>query len=235
MLKVCFAEMMYAMGPVVIQRLHQEIHQLIERDDHVEFWFSGCYGAFERAALAEILQSKEKAAPKKVEIVAILDPVKMERLSVESFDEAKDGFPLGSVTRTEFAPRIVGRSEQYDNRFVAHSMKIDRWIMEQCDVLLAFHYVNLPNPTNTEIRRAAKRTEIEIISIFDPDVAAYLDRAISEMNGRDGEILRGLQAGRTYNSLGKEFGVTLHRIKQIASRVERNLFRDVKRSFYEKS
>lgn len=230
--KVCFIEMAYVTGPIVMQRLKDELESLIGQEDQIEFWFTGCNYYFECAALLFILSLKEKYPDKEIDIVAVADPVKMDNLSKDGFDEEYEGFPPGAVTRVEYAPRIVGKSEaNYHKRFIEHSRKIDRWMMEQCDTLIAFRYDNIPDAVNTEVDRIKKRTAINVITIFDPNVKKFVDDTIDRMEGREGAILRGLREGKTYQNLGEDFGVSLHRIRQISNRVLRHIFSDVRKNF----
>lgn len=230
--KVCFIESSYVTGPIVMQRLKDELANLIDQEDQIEFWFTGCNYYLESAALLYILSLKEKCPDKQVDIIAVADPVKMESRSNNIFDEKYEGFPPGAVTRVVYAPRIIGKSEaNYQKRFMEHSRKVDRWMMEQCDTLIAFRYDNIPDTVNTEVDRLKKRTAINVITIFDPDVKEYVDGVIDTMEGRDGAILRGLREGKTYQNLGDEFGVSLHRIRQISNRVLRHIFSDVRKNF----
>lgn len=232
--KVCFIEMMYYTGPVVMQRLKEELCRLVNTYDQIEFWYTGCHNVFESAALLFILDLKKNNPEKEIGVVAVVDPVKVSGVDDNTFNEERDGFPEGSVTRIQYAPCIVGKSEKYANRFIEHSKKVDRWVWEQCDTMLAFRYENLPNTVNTEVNRVMKRTQINVISIFDPVIMEYVNDVIDKMEGREGVILRGLREGRTYNSLGEELGVTLHRINQIASKTMRHLFADVRRKALER-
>ena len=216
-----------------MKQLNEELCRLVDTYDQIEFWFTGCHNFFESAALLFILEIKKNNPEKEIGVVAVVDPVKVGGVIDNTLDEKREGFPEGSVTRIQYAPCIVGKSEKYSNRFVEHSKKIDRWVREQCDTLIAFRYENLPNTVNTEISRVVKRTQIDVISIFDPAVLEYVNAAIGKMEGREGVILRGLCDGRTYNSLGEEFGVSMHRITQIASKTLRHLFADVRRKAME--
>ena len=181
-----------------------------------------------------VSKESEKAllgVDKEIEIIAVADPVKMDNLSKDQFDEEYEGFPPGAVTRVEYAPRIIGKSEaNYHKRFIEHSRKIDRWMMEHCDTLIAFRYDNIPDAVNTEVDRIKKRTDINVITIFDPSVKKYVDDTIDRMEGREGAILRGLRDGKTYQNLGEEFGVSLHRIRQISNRMLRHIFSNVRKN-----
>lgn len=139
----------------------------------------------------------------------------------------KNGFPRDSVTRVEYAPRIEGKSKQYENRLVEHSKKVHRWYMEQCDVVLAYHYDNIPHSVNTEVKRLKKRKKPEVISIYDPDFYQRIDAYIASLIETD-LCFKKLHEGSTYKVLADELGITVNRVQQIASRATRNVMRFIR-------
>lgn len=211
------------MNAEVVKRLRSEMIRLAESDKHLEFWFFECRDSFSEKAVQYILEIRNVLSASKIDIVAVSDPLKNERLGVSEYDEVKEGFPKGAVTKVEFAPRIEGKSEQYENRFVEHYRKVDRWYIEQCDIVLAYHYDNIPHSVNTEIKRLKKRGKPKIISIYDPAFSQHIDTYISSMEDRDGYVLQRLRNGSTNNALPEELGITVNRVQQIASRATRNL------------
>lgn len=223
MIRVCFLSIAFRMGNEVVHRLREEMIRLAERDKHLEFWFYGCHDDFSKKAVQFILEIKDVLSQSTIDIVAVSDPIRNERIGVESFDAQKEGFPCGVVTRIEYAPRIEGKSEMHENRFVEHSKKINRWYMEQCDIILAYHYDNIPHSVNTEIKRIKKRGKPEVVSIYDPDFSQRVDAFIAEMDDRDGLILQRLRSGSTYRELSEELGITVNRVQQIASRATKNV------------
>lgn len=75
MRRVCFAGAAYIMDQVAKERLYEALDQIISRENHLEFWYAGCYDGFETLAL-EYIQRIRKAYPScKVEIVAVMDPL----------------------------------------------------------------------------------------------------------------------------------------------------------------
>ena len=172
MRRVCFAGAAYIMDQVAKERLYEALDQIISRENHLEFWYAGCYDGFETLAL-EYIQRIRKAYPScKVEIIAVMDPLKFEHPALEEIPKeiiAEQGFPLGVVSRTEFAPRLEGKAEMHESRFVTHSRKVDRWVMHQCDTLLVFNYDSIPGPITNMVRQIQKKGNMTVIPIFNPD------------------------------------------------------------------
>ncbi len=228
MIKICFLSIAFPMNKEVINQLRVEMIRLAEADKHLEFWFSGCHERFLEKAVQFILEIRDVLSSSQIDIVAVSDPLYNEKWNVDEYDEVKNGFPRGAVTRVEYAPRIEGKSEQYENRFVEHSKKVHRWYMEQCDVVLAYHYDNVPHSVNTEIKRLKKREKPEVISIYDPEFYERIDTYIASMEDRDGLILQRLRDGSTYKTLADELGITVNRVQQIANRATRNVMRFIR-------
>lgn len=228
MIKVCFLSIAFPMNKEVINRLRAEMIRIAEMDKHLEFWFFGCHDSFPQKAVQFIQELRDVLSSSQIDIVAVSDPIHNEKWNIADYDEVKNGFPKRAVTRVEEAPRIEGKSEQYDNRFVEHSRKVSRWYMEQCDIILAYHYDNIPHSVNTEIKRLKKRGKPEIISIYDPDFYQSIDAYIESMDDRDGLILQRLRDGSTYKTLADELGITVNRVQQIASRATRNVMRFIR-------
>lgn len=228
MIKVCFLSISFPLTNEVIRSLRAELIRLAEADTHLEFWFSGCHDRFVEKAVKFILEIRDVLSRSQIDIVAVTDPLYNEKWNITEYNEVKDGFPRGAVTRVVYAPRIEGKSEQYENRFVEHSRKVSRWYMEQCDILLAYHYDNIPHSVNTEIKRLKKREKPEIVSIYDPDFYQSIDTYIASMEDRDGLVLQRLRDGSTYKSLADELGITVNRVQQIASRATRKVMRFIR-------
>ena len=228
MIKVCFLSIAFPMNKEVINRLRAEMIRIAEMDKHLEFWFFGCHDSFPKKAVQFIQELRDVLSSSQIDIVAVSDPIHNEKWNITDYDEVKNGFPKGAVTRVEEAPRIEGKAEQHENRFVEHSRKVIRWYMEQCDIILAYHYDNIPHSVNTEIKRLKKREKPEIISIYDPNFYQSIDAYIASMEDRDGLILQRLQDGSTYKTLADELGITVNRVQQIASRATRNVMRFIR-------
>ena len=227
MKRVCFAGVAYIMDQAAKARLYEALVQIISQESHVEFWYAGCFDGFETLALEYILEIKDSYPSCKIEIVAVMDPLKYEHPALEDIPKEtieEQGFPQGVMTRTELAPRLEGKSEKYENRFVTHSRKVDRWVIDQCDTLLVFNYDNIPGPITNMVRQIQKKGSMTVIPIFNPDRVETIEDNLLTLSEREQIIVRGLRSGRTFQALGDELGVTLNRVQQIASRAGRRLY-----------
>lgn len=227
MKRVCFAGVAYIMDQAAKARLYEALIQIISQENHVEFWYAGCYDEFESLALEYILRIKEDYPSGKVEIVAVMDPLKYEHPALEDIPKETIetlGFPQGLVARMELAPRLEGKSEKYENRFITHSRKVDRWVMDQCDTLLVFNYDSIPGPTTNMVRQIQKKGGMTVIPIFNPDRVKAIEENLLTLSDREQIIVQGLRSGRTFQSLGEELGITLNRVQQIAGRAGRRLY-----------
>lgn len=227
MRRVCFAGVAYVLDEAAKAQLYEVLEQIISQENHLEFWYAGCYDGFETLAL-EYIQRIRKAYPScKIEIVAVMDPLKYDHPALEGIPKEtikEQGFPLGVVSRVEFAPRLEGKSEQHENRFITHSRKVDRWVMDQCDTLLVFNYDSIPGPITNMVRQLLKKGSMSVIQIFNPDRVKAIEENLLALSEREQIIVRGMRSGRTFQSLGDELGVTPNRVQQILGRAGRRLY-----------
>lgn len=205
--------------------LQETILQLTEEHDQLEFWFISCRTDFDAIAIQIITDLRKQYPGKQIDIVAVTDPLRYSYTNVEEFPEEDYRFPFHSITKLQAAPLIQGKCEQYQDRYLAHFNKIEKWIIEQCDIILAFYYEDIPSPLTFEIRRLKKKKMV--IPIFNPDVAQALLRQMEQLDERPRSILFGLKEGRTYTSIANELNVSLPRVRQQACSAIRSIFRKV--------
>ena len=88
--RVCFAGVAYVMDEAAKAQLYEVLEQIISQENHLEFWYAGCYDGFETLAL-EYIQRIRKAYPScKIEIVAVMDPLKYDH-------PAREGIPKENI------------------------------------------------------------------------------------------------------------------------------------------
>ena len=205
--------------------LHQTLCQLTKEYDQLEFWFVSCRTDFDVIAIQNIMELRKQHPDKQIDIVAVTDPLRYNYKSVEEFPEEDYRFPYHSITNLQVAPLIQGKCEQLPNRYLAHFNKIEKWIIEQCDIILAFYYEDIPSPLTFEIKRLKKKKIV--IPIFNSDIAQALLRQMEQLDERPRSILLGLKEGRTYTSIAKELNVSVPRVRQQAYTAIRSIFREV--------
>lgn len=205
--------------------LQKTIFQLAEEYDQLEFWFVSCRTDFDAIAIRNIMELRKQHPDKQIDIVAVTDPLRYNYKSVEEFPEEDYRFPYHSITKLQAAPLIQGKCEQYQDRYLTHLNKIEKWIIDQCDIILAFYYEDIPSPLAFEMQRLKK--EKMVIPVFNPDIAKELLIQMDQLDERPRSILLNLKEGRTYTSIAKELNVSVSRVRQQAYTSIRSIFREV--------
>lgn len=229
MIKIYFRSLFTFVDQVSKDKLHQIIHKLIEEYEQLEFWFVSCRTDFDSIVIQIITDMRKQYPNKQIDIVAVTDPFKHKYETVEEFPEEDYRFPTHSVTKLQEAPLIQGKCEQYPDRYLVHFKKVEKWILEQCDLVIAFFYEEIPNPLTFEMQRLKKKKEV--IPIFNPDVAQELLAQIELLDEKQKNILLGLKNGRTYTSLAEEYKISRPRVQQLAKAAGRRLFREIEKQY----
>lgn len=234
MVKVCFLNSFFRIDKVVVDRLREEMIKLAESDSQLEFWFFGSHDEFTKKAIQFIGELRSALSKSQIDIIVVQDPIKLERYAEDKSNLDSSGISKGIISRYVMAPRIEGKVELRENRFVEHCRKVERWMMEQCDIVYAYHYDNVPHPANTEIKRLRKKNKPKVISIYDPEFRDKIDLFIAGMEDRDGYVLQSLKAGKTYREIGEELGITINRVQQIANRATRKIMNYIRYDYIKK-
>ena len=222
MIKIYIRSLFISVDQVSEGLLYQTICQLLDQHEQLEFWFISCRTDFDALAIQIIMDMRKQYPDKTIDIVAVIDPLKHNYTNIENFPEADYRFPTHSITKLQSAPLIKGKCEQYPERYLLHFRKIEKWIIKQCDVILAFNYEEIPTPLTFEINRLKK--EKIVIPIFNSEITQELLNQIEQLDNRSKSILLGLKEGCTYTALAKEHNVSVSRIRQQSQTIFRHLF-----------
>lgn len=229
MKKVCFLGQTVFIERSIEKILKYTLEDILSKENRVEFWFQGCHDQFEKMAAEVIWRLAKDNICKKVIIINVVDPIKYGNMSVNVKQQfIEDGFPDDIVGQIEYAPKIMGKSEKYSNRFVSHKRKIDRWIYRQCDYLLAYYYEDLPDTVNRFLFRTHFTPNLKIIPINNSLSKAKIGVIIENMTGRNKIVIRALQERRTYKSIAKELGISEERVHQIAIQAVRQIYNELR-------
>ena len=121
--------------------------------------------------------------------------------------------------RIQYAPDLNSRMKYGSKHFLARSNQVNRWIIDQCDYLLAYYYEGIPNRSTSYVRHGLRNPNVTVISVVDRNTVSQIEKRISEIEGRKRLVLDGIRNGRTYKSIGDEFHISSSRVMQITDRV----------------
>lgn len=224
MKKIYFRSLYSFVDKESINQLHQALLQLAESNNTLEFWFVNACHIFDQIAIDKILEMRTLFPNKRFDIIAVVDPLKDNSLTIEDYNAAQNFFLANAVTRVEVAPLIQGKCEQDPTRAIAHSNKIARWLADQCDILIAYHYDEIPSTLNNKINRIRKSKKQEIISINNPKIAKEFLSRVERLDDVKKSVLKGLNKGKTATAIAAEVGLSPNRIRQIAANTSRKIF-----------
>lgn len=231
MVKVSFLGILSFFERAAVARLDEVLHEICDKEDSVEFWFYGCNKPLDKQALPIILDIQAEMPDKSIQIVDLVDVLKAERLDIKIDDQLRiDGFPANIGVRIEYAPRLEGKNENHEERFMIRHNKISKWLREQCDYVIVYNYDNVPDSVNSFVNRTKALPKTTVISIALPSTAQRLDELIEELDGRKKDIVKGLNEGKTYQEVGDMFGISYKRVQQIATRAGRELYWNFRRN-----
>ena len=225
MTKVYFLHSYHKMDKTVERQLREEMIKLAESDNHLEFWFLVCHDAFSKKAHQFICELKAVLTGSRIDIVLVEDPVKQERYGESVI--VGSGIPRELVSRCEMAPRIEGGAELHESRFIEHYKKVERWVLEKCDIVYAYHYDNIPHAVNNELKRLRKKGKPQVISIYNPQIYDKIDAYIEKMEDRGGFALRCLRDGKTYREIAEELEISINRVQQLVNKATRNIMKNI--------
>lgn len=225
MTKVYFLHSYRKMDKTVESRLKDEMIKLAESDNHLEFWFLVCHDVFSQKALQYIRELRTALPDSRIDIVLVEDPIKQERYGESVL--VGSGIPRELVSRCEMAPRIEGGAELHESRFIEHYKKVERWVLEKCDIVYVYHYDNIPHPTNSEIKRLKKKVKPKVISIYNQEFYDKIEAFIENMEDRGGFALRCLRDGKTYREIAEELEISINRVQQVVNKATRNIMKNI--------
>ena len=241
MVKVCFIGVSLRLEHAAIERLRSEMDVLSEQEPEIEFWFHGFHSDFIKSMLEEVVSLKKRKANQHIEIVDVVDPIEldafkkkaqeMELSEEEQYDRQlrADHYDQREPVRIEYAPWFDYRTDLHPDHYIAHSQRIDRWMVNGCDYLITYTYENLLDTENTTIKRArAKNPNMKVISISVPSTAERIEELKAQLDDRKKYVVDSLLAGESYSSLGRALGITSNRVHQIAGKATRLIYRQLK-------
>lgn len=220
MKKICFLADRFFWEKDMKELLYQEISNIIEKNKEVEFWFHSCHEKFSQEAIACILELRKEQAIKGLSIIAVVDPLKLESDERDLNELLRiDDFPKDSVDRIEYAPLFDGKCEKYDNRFVQHFYKIDRWLYRQCNDMIAYYYDNLPSTTLRFAKSAVSgKSHLTLHHLYLPDTKDRINILIEQLPERERDAVLALNSGKTYKDVAAEHGVSYNRAQQYVNK-----------------
>lgn len=223
MIKVTFVSMWHSIVPASASLLYDELVALSQREDEIEFWFHGCHLPTSQWFLNQIIKLKA-CARAEIKIVDVVDPLVNDELFRETAEQLQyEKFDVDEDVCIQYAPELNSKPKYGSKHFIARSNQVNRWMIDQCDYLIAYYYKGIPNAATPYVRRGLRNPNVTVISVVDCNTVSQIEKLIGEMEGRTREIIDGIRDGRTYKSIGDELHISSNRVLQLAYRASRKI------------
>lgn len=197
----------------VRDKLTSELDKLVQSGDRVEFWFYMVNRIFYQLALSRCIMMKTKYPEKDIEIVRVYDP---EADKDDWYSSAYNTF-MPPCIPSRFVPAEVdvGKGRGNENWNTQRLNKVERWVIRQCDLVLAYYYPSLADSTNTQVEYAYGCEGKTVIPLYDEETDAFAVEQIMGLDDRTRTVMLMLKDGSTQKAAGTAVGVSVGRVGQI--------------------
>lgn len=197
------------------------IGQLYRATQGIEFWIPGCHNPFYRHFTYAVLGYKDKHPDQEVHIVDVaFSPERGEGPLSLFHQEMTDSFPLESISRVVYAPRKLMPGGDK----VSTYSKIEKWIVSQCDYLIAYFYDNLPDSTLRKVQQAQrKHPDLQMIHVSIPEARELIEQGVKDLTPREKIVYEAARKGLSFRAVADTIGVSAARASQIADQACRKL------------
>ena len=129
--------------------------------------------------------------------------------------------------RIVYAPGVGSKIPYESKQFISRANQVDRWVIDQCDYLLAYYYDGTLNGATNLVRHGMRNPRVNVIPVADPATVSQIEKLIGELDGRQKLIVDGIREGRSYRSIGDELNISGNRVAQIATKVNGKIMRAI--------
>ena len=227
MAKVTFVSMWHAIAPASMELLRDELVALCQKEEKLEFWFHACHRDTSKWLLREITELKSHTQTP-IEIVDVVDRLKADWCIREPEEQLRhDGFETEAYVRIVYAPGVGSKIPYESKQFISRANQVDRWVIDQCDYLLAYYYDGTLNGATNLVRHGMRNPRVNVIPVADPATVSQIEKLIGELDGRQKLIVDGIREGRSHRSIGDELNISGNRVAQIATKVNGKIMRAI--------
>lgn len=213
-------------------RINEELEQIVQKEDQIEFWFFSVVHPFEFSCFYLAISMRSKYPDKDIKIVKVYDPVKSDNPDSWYETAYNTHFPWILPDRIDLVPVMDDGFSRIPTQFIQQMNKVERWIIRQMDVVIAYNYPRLENSVSSMIKHARVSSHADVISISFEETEKIIQKHIDAMpDERTSTIFKLRQNGVSNKEIGKALGISSTRVSQLTEKATREIRRTLKARF----
>jgi len=217
-------------------KMRKALTKIAEENESVEFWFH-ITGASYEVFLMEALALRTRYPEKEISLVYVseMNPeCSSEENPMGTYFHKRylKTMPLIFFDKVYFAPGY--KTENFDPHrdFIRILHQTQSWLVEQCDILIAYEYPELFSSEATYLKRYSKKVK-EVISLTNEKTSENIVSYIGELEDKHRSIMENLLSGLNVSEIAKSKKVTSSAINTKVDRMTR-IIKDRLRKDYRK-
>ena len=210
------------------------ITRLVEENESVEFWFHITGTSYE-VFLMETLAVRTHYPDKNISLVFVseINPQtgsEENPLGTYFYKRYMKSVPLSFFDKVIFAPEYRSKSEKTRHDYMRIYQHTQSWLIEQCDVLIAYEYSELFSSEATYLKRFAKKVD-DVISLTNEETSQRIVSYISELEDKERGIMEELLSGKKVAEIARGRKVSQTAIDGKIDRITRIIKERIRRDY----
>ena len=187
-------------------KLRKTLTKIVEENDSIEFLFH-ITGTTYEVFLTEALALRTRYPDKDISLVYVseINPDcsgEENPLGTYFFKRYSKTMPLSFFDKVYFAPAYKMDSDDSHRDFIRIFNHTQSWLIDQCDVLIAYEYPELFSSEGTYLNRYSKKVK-EVISLINEETSKHIVSYVEELEDKYRSIMKELLSGAKVSEVAR--------------------------------
>lgn len=199
----------------LIHKIANKLDVIIQSEEKIEFWFTNAHFSYLASCLCLANWYKAKYPEKDIKIVRVSDLPEAENSYDWYHNSFNTSFPNCIPDQNLYISEVCKDTAEF-SQMLKSFKKVERWILQQCDTIIAYYYPNLDDIVNKQIAYAQKIKGKNIIDVSCENTKQFIQEQIENWSDeRTKKIMTMLNEGKTKSEISKIVGISITRVSQI--------------------
>lgn len=216
------------------EKIRKALTRLAEENDSLEFWFHITGTSYE-IFLMEALALRTRYPDKKISLVYVseMNPEcsnEENPLGTYFYKRYMKTLPLSFFDYVVFAPEYTRKSTKERADFMRIFHHTQSWLIDQCDILIAYEYPELFSSEATFLKRFSKKVS-EVIPVMNEETSSRIVSYIGELEEKERSIMNELLSGLKVAEIARNRKVSQNAIDGKINRITRIIKERIRKDY----